>query len=379
MTETRKPENLIELLRQLKADGVPENEHYTRVQQFLEFKARDKGVPMNGHFELTPLCNLDCRMCYVHLCPEQYSGSDLLPVDTWKSLVLSARKAGMLSASLTGGECLTYPGFDALYLYLYEMGVRTHVLTNGLLLDAERIAFFKRYPAEKIQVSLYGSSDDAYERVTGKRAFTAVYQNVCRARDEKLPISIAITPNRFMVDDMDDLLKTAQELQIPYNINSNLIPPRPETGRKTEDMTIAQYVEIFKKRKQLNQEELTPLDAMELPDESRTGEQQYGVLCGAGRSSFGIRYDGAMCPCLSLGETVEYPLEVGFEEAWKRINARANQYPMPRECGDCLYRSVCMHCPAMHKSAPVGHCDTRICERTKELIMAGFIPMPKQE
>ena len=30
-------------------------------------KARENDTPISGYFELTPLCNLDCKMCYVHL------------------------------------------------------------------------------------------------------------------------------------------------------------------------------------------------------------------------------------------------------------------------------------------------------------------------
>ena len=29
--------------------------------------ARGHDTPISGDFELTPLCNLDCKMCYVHL------------------------------------------------------------------------------------------------------------------------------------------------------------------------------------------------------------------------------------------------------------------------------------------------------------------------
>lgn len=30
-------------------------------------KAFEDGIPISGTFELTPRCNFDCKMCYVHL------------------------------------------------------------------------------------------------------------------------------------------------------------------------------------------------------------------------------------------------------------------------------------------------------------------------
>ena len=128
---------------------------------FLEDKARQTATPINGQFELTPLCNLDCRMCYVHLQPEQLNQKPL-GVDEWKSLIDQAWEAGMFQVTLTGGECLTYPGFEEIYLHLHSKGCQITVLTNGVLLDEKRIRFFKDHPPAVVQVTLYGSNDDTY-------------------------------------------------------------------------------------------------------------------------------------------------------------------------------------------------------------------------
>ena len=129
----------------------------------------------------------------------------------------------------------------------------------------------------------------------------------------------------------------------------------------------------------MNHTELTSVDLSELPDESRGGEKKYGFICGAGKSSFGIKYDGSMCPCLSLVEISTNAMEGSFLEAWKYINIVSNNYPIPEECGDCIYFDRCLPCAAMHKNASrFGHCDSRICERTKKLTSAGFIPVPDE-
>ena len=113
-------------------------------------------------------------MCYIHLQKEQMHGKELLPVEAWKQLMTQAAQAGMRVATLTGGECLTYPGFEELYLHLQEVGVEVTVLTNGVLLDERRVRFFQAHPPRKVQISLYGSSEDAYEKVTGHRMFARV-------------------------------------------------------------------------------------------------------------------------------------------------------------------------------------------------------------
>ena len=39
----------------------------TQMQEY----AREHAVPISGTFELTPRCNFNCRMCYVHLAEER--------------------------------------------------------------------------------------------------------------------------------------------------------------------------------------------------------------------------------------------------------------------------------------------------------------------
>ena len=108
--------NLVEYVRLLKAQGIPEKGLKKSIGRYLEQKARERGIPISGAFELTPLCNLDCKMCYVHLNNNSYSPTKLLTVNEWESLMLQAHVAGMRNAMLTGGECLTYPGFDELFV-----------------------------------------------------------------------------------------------------------------------------------------------------------------------------------------------------------------------------------------------------------------------
>ena len=378
MIELHKTKNIIELIEKLKSEGISEDKYKSYIDLFIEEKARRKGIPLTGQFELTPLCNLDCKMCYVHLNEHQFDKSRLMPVDFWKKTIRAAYDQGMRKATLTGGECLTYPGFKEVYLYLWSLGVRPGILSNGILMDKKHVEFFKEYPPKSIQITVYGSSEDAYEKVSGRRVFKIVYRNILSLKEAGLPVKLSITPNEFMRDDVQSLLIFLQGLEIPYNINANLIPPRENTGKSIHDLSIDEYVEIFRRRSEMNHKVLETVDLAELPDPGHEGSASYGFICGAGRSSFGIKYDGHMCPCLSMGEISVDTETLGFEEAWNTVNGIANSYPRPVECGECIYKSRCLPCIAMHKNAlRKGHCDLRICERTRKLISAGFIPAPE--
>lgn len=379
--ETQQPEQmpktLRELIARLDAEGITDYRRYYQVRQFMDFKGREKGVPVTGTFEVTPLCNLDCKMCYVHLNADQLHGAKLLPVETWKDFARQAFDAGMMYASITGGECLTYPGFKELYLYLGSLGVETHVLSNSVLIDEETTEFFKANPPAYIQVTLYGASEDAYERVTGRRVFGKVVENIRRIRDAGIPISISVTPNAFMTDGLD-VVKFLHEEDFPFIINSGILSPREETGRKLEDAELDVYIDMLKLRRELTGNGIEPEckpDMQPVLGPSQ-GESPRGVLCGAGRSSFAIDWHGRMRPCNTFPCDPVDVAALGFAESWRLTNKTACEFPLPIECEGCSFQHVCKACVSEHSAgAEVGHASPAICSWGKRMVAEGLIQL----
>lgn len=368
------PGSLRELLAQLNSKGVSDYRRYETMRRFLNFKARDKGVPISGSFELTPLCNLDCRMCYVHLQKAQMQGVQLLSVEQWKQIIQQAIDAGMMYARVTGGECLTYPGFRELYLFLRERGIETVILSNGLLVDEEMTDFLKKNPPAAIQISLYGADEDAYERVTGRRCFGLVAANLRRLRDADIPLVVAVTPNAYMTDG-ESIIRFLQTEKIPYAINSGIMKPREETGRDLADAELDTYIDMLKFRNSFRGGSLEPeTDPDGLPDPNQErGNAAFGVTCGAGRSGFAIDWRGKMRPCNTFPCEGENVRDLGFAEAWKRTNHTATHYPLPTECEGCAYKGVCKHCVAEHAAGAMpGHASPAICAMGKRMVIEGL-------
>lgn len=378
------PVNGFDLLDQLRKDTGKQTHSFDKLEKFIGFKAREKGIPVAGLFELTPLCNLNCRMCYVHLDSDHLNGQTILSVETWKNLMHQAWEAGMISATLTGGECLTYPGFDELYLYLHSLGCQVSVLTNGLLLTEERINFFKKHIPESIQVTLYGWNNDTYEKVTGKRAFTTVTENFKHALEAELPIYFSITPNKYIGKDLLETIRVAKTLSKTIYMNSSLSTPREETGRsgQHDDVDLDLYIRALRYRNELNGRKSIEIPKEKLPLCGGTSHEtcETGLLCGGGRSLFAIDWKGSMMPCLGFQMIQAYPLEEGFSVAWKKINQESNHWPRVPECEGCAYNSVCNNCVLnMLQYAEPGKVPTALCERTKELARNGVLSLPECE
>jgi sulfatase maturation enzyme AslB (radical SAM superfamily) len=144
---------------------------------YLHARAEAKGVPVSGTFELTSRCNFNCRMCYVHNmdCSKM---SEEKPAEWWINLGKKAASEGVVFLLITGGEPLLRKDFKEIYTELSKLGLMISINTNGSLLCGEIAELFKKIPPTRLNISLYGASDETYEKFTGAPYFTKVLDNI---------------------------------------------------------------------------------------------------------------------------------------------------------------------------------------------------------
>ena len=365
-----------EYLMKLKAQGDKSHQSFETLFRHLDRKARQNGIPVSGQFELTPLCNFDCKMCYTHLTKDQLHSRPLLTVDQWKQIIDEAYAAGMVRVNLTGGECLTYPGFEELYLYLHGLGCELRVLTNGALLDDKWIAFFKAHPPILIQISLYGGDEETYERVTGHRMFSVVSSNIRKAIEAEFPVAVAVTPSRYMGNGVLDTVRAAHAFGVPFSIAPALFDPKEETGRSglQHELSLDEYVDVLRLRNELEGVQNLSIEPDQLPKPGGPYHEcgVFGLNCGGGMSCFDIDWDGTMHICNTYRSVVCYPLTEGFLPSWKKLHKIAAEWPRVPECIECPYEQVCTNCEVRKASfGEPGKQPLELCERTRYLVQHG--------
>lgn len=375
--------SLLDLLKEAEKRDINNTEVIRKMYvDYFDAKARDMGCPQGGIFELTPFCNFDCKMCYVHLNRTQLKGQEIISTKDWIRIIEEAIDAGMMHCQLTGGEAMLHPGFDEIYMHLYNNGINTAVMTNGLLLTDERIEFFKTYRPGSLQITLYGSSEEGYEKLTGVRAYEIVKQNILKAKEVGCRLIVSGTPSAYFgVEDVKNLISFARDNDLNYRLNNDLNIPREDTGRdiRTMELSVDDYIKIFKLRLEAEGIEAKAFED-ELPkaasdDVNIESDIKCGLRCSAGRSLFCINWKGEMMACLDL-PFAESLKEQSFQKAWESIHKQATEYVVPSECFSCLYNRNCTLCPVIHgKNAPQGHVDKAICARTKRMVREGIIKL----
>ena len=175
-----------------------------RLSTYLHARACRTGTPLAGNFELTARCNFNCKMCYVHLtAEEQQRRGRELTADQWLAIAEQARSRSMLFLLLTGGEPLIRTDFRYLLTELKKMGLLVSVNSNGSLIDRDWLDFFRHEPPFRFNITLYGGSEETYERLCGRPMFGRVTENIRALRQLGIGVKLNASMTPYNVADME--------------------------------------------------------------------------------------------------------------------------------------------------------------------------------
>ena len=340
--------------------------------------AREKGIPIGAKLELTPRCTLDCKMCYVHLTKEQMGSVSELPTSKWIEIIDQAYRQGLTFALLTGGECMLHPGFAQIYEHLHELGVIATVNTNGFYISEDNIKLFQKMPPRGFNISLYGSSDEVYKRVTGvDGVYQKVENNILKLKELGFSISISLTISKYLMDDIANLVAFCKKNNLKKNLNLSLFDARNETGRTIDDfgLTPDEQIDVLKQVMSNEKKSFFANPPAALPPIQCSDNCICRCAdCGAGRESYLITWNGELRPCFWGSDISESLLNKSFEDAWNALHAASIQMIIPSECEVCSLKKYCHSC-FLRRADPQNpsHCNPVMCMLTQRKIEAGLI------
>lgn len=108
------------------------------IKDRLYKQASKERVPLTGAFELSPLCNFRCRMCYVRKTAEEAEQEGgIRPFEFWLDVARQAKEAGTVFPLLTGGKAFLYPHIRELYEAMCKMGMQVSINSNASCITEE--------------------------------------------------------------------------------------------------------------------------------------------------------------------------------------------------------------------------------------------------
>ena len=331
----------------------------SRFTEYLHRKASITKTPISGAFELSPLCNMDCKMCYIKMTKEkQESIARLRTKEEWIELAQKAKEKGMLFLLLTGGEPFLVKDFKELYIELHKMGFCISINSNGTMIDEDVIEWLKHYPPMRINMTLYGASNETYGRLCNNpKGFTQVTKAISLLKENNIQVKLNCSVTPYNKDDLKQMMDFAQEHDLVIQATSYMFPPLRKDETKigqndrfnAEDAAlygayISAYSNGFDRFKDyIESGQLALYDA---DDDCGVVEGDH-MRCRAGITSFWMTWEGKMLPCGMIPDEGKDPWKVGFDEAWENAKNIVSEIKLPVKCAGCGKKDECKACAAM--------------------------------
>lgn len=358
------------------------------LEKHLCDRAFATSTPISGSFELLPVCNMNCRMCYVRMSQqEMLQMGKPLSANEWLRIGEEAVKQGAMFILLTGGEPLLHVDFIEIYLGLRSLGLCLTINTNGTLITPHLVEVLKNDVPRRVNVSLYGTSNTVYaDLCRNPQGFTQVMKGIKLLRDADIPVKLNYTLTPQNRKEWDAISTISDELGIPVSTPTYMFPParKPNFGsiplnRMTPQQVAETQLEIlyknfhscedYKENLQGILDGINELERNSCPEIQVPG----GYLCSAGVSSFWVNWKGELTPCGMLQLPAKNLLECNFEEAWSYIKEESRKVFTSNKCFHCKYRCICQNCAASalaetgtSAGEPSYHCET--CKEYERLI-----------
>lgn len=327
------------------------------IRRFLTRKCASLGIPVSGIFELTPRCNLQCKMCYVRLTPAQMApiGQER-SAQQWLGLAQEAKEAGMAFLLLTGGEPTLREDFPEIYEGLAQMGLSISINTNGTLFSPALRALWHRLPPAQVNVTLYGICREDYAALCGNPdAFDSVTHALDWLQEEGILVHLNTTIVPTNYSKWEKIEQFAKDRGLELRLTNYCFPPArrgscdafqeftrlsPEDAGRlaAQDLYYREGLDAVKKRAAHMEQ------AIETECSLETGEP---MQCSAARSQFWITWDGRMTPCGMLNQPVVRPFDDSFSASWSQLRQASSTIRLCPECSACEIQSTCQNCAAV--------------------------------
>ena len=327
----------------------------TTVERMLISQASQNRVPINGSIELLPLCNMNCDMCYVRLSREEMEQKGALrSADEWIEVAKQMQKAGVLFLLLTGGEPFLYPEFRKVYIELQKMGFILTINTNGTLIDEEMAEFLGNHRPRRVNITLYGSSEDAYSKLCHyPGGFEKTIKAIKLLKKYNVDVKVGGSLTKANQDDIEAIIDLGEVLDVPVRIDTYMMPATRERNlpfnlQSRVEPEKAAEIRIRSLKKEMGDELFSQYvkETLEKVNSTQTLNGSREMSCLAGKCSFTINWQGELRPCVILSNPAVSVFDVGFENAWKHMVEETSRILISEKCSTCNMRPLCRTCAA---------------------------------
>lgn len=295
-------------------------------------------------------------------------GGGLKDAKWWLNLAKDAAECGLLYPLLTGGEPFLHPEFSQILSGMLKMGLQVSINSNGTLINKEWADFLNKNRPTRINITLYGASEESYQNLCGDgAAYHRVRKAVehLKAYDIPVKFNASITPDN--VNDVDKMISFAKENDSPIQVATYMFPPvRRDSSMVGQNARLspkeAALARVTADYLQTNPDwfiaqaeryqRFVPLEE----EPWKQGESyEKGMRCRAGLSSLWVDWQGNFMNCGMYGSVKVNPEGKTFRQAWDEIVEKTANVRYSPDCLSCPNEPLCHPCIAMVQNECGAH------------------------
>ena len=310
---------------------------------------------------LTQRCNLSCAHCYLDARVMREGATDELSTEELKRTLDQIAQVGPEAmVVLTGGEPLLRPDIEDLASHAARLGLMVVVGSNGILLNADRLARLQDAGVAGIGLSIDSldpAFHDAFRGRSGAWVKTMAAMDACRAAGMPFQIHFSATEeNAHEVDDMVAFARDAGALAL--NVFFMVCTGR---GEKYSGISAEKYEQVLTRVTRAARAEKNLMVrakcaphfkriALALdPEWPITAAHGYDAgSCIAGTHYARITPNGGVTACPYIEEEVGNLRQHSFSDLWRDAPqfAALRAPKLEGRCGACEFQKLCGGCRA---------------------------------
>jgi pyrroloquinoline quinone biosynthesis protein E len=172
------------------------------------------GPPLWLLAELTYQCPLHCVFCYNPVDFARHE--DELSTADWLRVLREARAIGAVQCGFSGGEPLQRNDLEILVAEAHQLGYYTNLITSGIGLNEQRIAWLKEAGLDHIQLSFQDSTREVNDFLSSTRTFDLKRKAAALIRQHGYSMVMNCVIHRMNIDHIERIIELAVELDADY-------------------------------------------------------------------------------------------------------------------------------------------------------------------
>ena len=226
-----------------KSDNIEKFNLFLKNRRAEKMENNEMRFPRKMRLEITNRCNNRCVWCYAS---NRYEKEDLSKEEFIKVIKYLADN-GVFEITFSGGEPTLNKALLELIEYANNLGLSTHLITNGTLLSKDAVKKLERTGLKSIQISIEGI-EDQHNKITNNNCFKDCVNGIKNVVNSKISLATNTTISNLNKNNVYEILQLLHSLGVKKaNFNYCITDKADLKISKEELENVLEQISNFKK------------------------------------------------------------------------------------------------------------------------------------